>query len=48
MRVRLFIRDELEDFPFQVVKGKEKEVYVYYSIVVRVSEQVAIGKCLYC
>jgi hypothetical protein len=31
-----------------VIKRKEEEVYVYYSIGVRVSEQVAIYKGLYC
>jgi hypothetical protein len=31
-----------------VIKRKEKEVNVYYAIVVRVSEQVTMCKSLYC
>ncbi len=40
--------EELEGFPSQAVKRKEEEVYVYYSIGTRFSEQVAMYEGLYC
>jgi hypothetical protein len=44
----LKLGEKPKGFSSQVIKRKEEEVYVYYSMGVRVSKQVAIYKGLYC